>query len=1001
VDLASDPLVEEVRVAMALNGGVSLAIWMGGCAVELDAARRAHLAEPRPVYAALCRAFARVLVVDVMSGASAGGINGAMLAAAIVHRRRLRPDFVRGNWLRLGDFTRLLQRTSSRDPRALMQGVQFATDLEDTFKALVYDEPCEIPDPAEPLEQGDAKLDVTTTDLAGRPVKFVDFWNQPLEAREYRARFRFRSPEQFSPERLAHASRASASFPLAFEPYHVSAEDATLAGLGGRWVIDGGVLDNAPIAAAIDLIPGRSAWRQVRRFVCYVDADPPTPVEPEPGEPMMAAIAGHVITLPRKAPFVDQLHAVAAATRGSLLADHGPEMALLALDLDSLTNTARGLLPAYRTRRTLDSLDELLGHPGNATELVRKCPDLQLPWIPQSLDAAGPDGRWQWGVMPAQRAAHLLLDALRRAVPHRGPDERKALLDAGSAVYAQVAELETKRAAVSDNALAEAITDVQKFDPRPQLRAAVAETLKVKHLLHDADARALFAPAPDELDGFLRRALALEVVRRAGHNARDIESGQQLRFVQLTPHAPGLLFQRAPWTPRTWTPRDKLLGIRLGHFGGFYRGSWRANDFMWGRMDAAARIVDMLVAPGRIKQVKDEGWAEPAWTVLADALAEGATELQAQLLEEALAGMPAGYPRAGGDLRARLEAALEYDLDAAPEPRGRLTRIVCTRAAQLEVFRDELPPLAAASERDASLGAGTKALRFASADAALTALREGPPLLTRLAAPDEVTSTLALRTSAHAGLVALGALRAARLPLSRSFFGLRALLLPIAGTVANAWPLRAGVWLAFSSAALLIAARIVQIDADDTEIPLSGSWASYLVLTAIALLVVAGTAFVPALRVLRGRDPARRALEAVKALGLAATGVAGAALVAWWLGDVSWAQLIAAPGVDPPPDAVMAIVIAVVVGTPLALVPAIIGGWLDALIAQPWAGWPMLVIFAIVAVLVSGFSLPPLWDELFHGEAWQQVAAAFALPGAPVVAALCLRLWRRGVAPMS
>lgn len=33
---------EEVRLAMAWNGGVSLAIWMGG-AVELDTARRARL----------------------------------------------------------------------------------------------------------------------------------------------------------------------------------------------------------------------------------------------------------------------------------------------------------------------------------------------------------------------------------------------------------------------------------------------------------------------------------------------------------------------------------------------------------------------------------------------------------------------------------------------------------------------------------------------------------------------------------------------------------------------------------------------------------------------------------------------------------------------------------------------------------------------------------------------------------------------------------------------
>ena len=30
-------------MAMALNGGVSLAVWMGGCAVEIDCARRAHL----------------------------------------------------------------------------------------------------------------------------------------------------------------------------------------------------------------------------------------------------------------------------------------------------------------------------------------------------------------------------------------------------------------------------------------------------------------------------------------------------------------------------------------------------------------------------------------------------------------------------------------------------------------------------------------------------------------------------------------------------------------------------------------------------------------------------------------------------------------------------------------------------------------------------------------------------------------------------------------------
>src|SRR3954447_12054814 len=136
-DLASDPTAEEVRVAMALNGGVSLAVWMGGCGVELDAARRAHVEGERKVYTALCEAFRRVLVLDVMSGASAGGINGALLAAAIVNRRRLEPDFMRNQWLRLGDFTKLLQPASKGDPASLLQGAWFREQLGATFKALI------------------------------------------------------------------------------------------------------------------------------------------------------------------------------------------------------------------------------------------------------------------------------------------------------------------------------------------------------------------------------------------------------------------------------------------------------------------------------------------------------------------------------------------------------------------------------------------------------------------------------------------------------------------------------------------------------------------------------------------------------------------------------------------------------------------------------------------------------------------------------------------------
>src|SRR5437660_11845990 len=88
---ATGHLTEEVRLAMAWNGGVSLAVWMGGAAVEFDCARRAKAGTEvvvedgrefeRQVYATLLAAFDRKLVVDIVTGASAGGLNGALLTA--------------------------------------------------------------------------------------------------------------------------------------------------------------------------------------------------------------------------------------------------------------------------------------------------------------------------------------------------------------------------------------------------------------------------------------------------------------------------------------------------------------------------------------------------------------------------------------------------------------------------------------------------------------------------------------------------------------------------------------------------------------------------------------------------------------------------------------------------------------------------------------------------------------------------------------------------------
>ncbi|HEU0316712.1 MAG TPA: DUF3376 domain-containing protein, partial [Solirubrobacteraceae bacterium] len=741
--LASDPRAEEVRVALALNGGVSLAVWMGGCGVELDCARRAHLgseavadgAPERAVYAALCRAFGRVFVVDVMSGASAGGINGALLGAAIAKGRRLDPDFVREKWLDMGDFDQLMQSGANPNPQSLLQGNLFTEDLRRAFRDLVgptFDSRT-TPPPGQRPAPLDVDLDITTTDLTGEPCRFRDHWHQDLEAREYRARFRFRKAEHFEAERLAAASRASASFPLAFEAFEVTGPPAKLANFDSpRWVIDGGLLDNAPIAAALDLIPTRPADRQVRRFVCYLNADPVIPTDPPPGEPQVAAIAGHLLNLPRQAPFVDQLYAIERATRRGVLRTAAPQVALLDLDLETLEATARALLPQYRRSRLLLSLEEILGDPAKARATFDVWRDRSPPWIPQSLDAQRADGHWQWGLRPAQRVLYLLLDVIRSAAATARIDSRLDLFAARATVDEHLLELAGKRAGLlwkrerSQDPMSVAINFLAEMDPMPAIEAAVAAVAAVADQL--GDATAVFGTGAEPRAAFfLRKALALEVVRRALSAEEDIDSAQELLFAALTPEAPGLLFTATPWSERGWCkPTDKLLGLHLGHFAGFYRRSWRANDFMWGRLDAAARIVDMLVSVSRAKQLRDDApgaadGADPGgrgslaggrpWEVLADALIPAdATEQQRKLVDEALAGAPDDYPRGS------LAGALEHDLTRAAHP-GRLTRILCTRAVQLEILAHELTYLERESKGDVALGAGTPALDLGDLDA--------------------------------------------------------------------------------------------------------------------------------------------------------------------------------------------------------------------------------------------------------------------------------------------
>jgi patatin-related protein len=53
----------------------------------------------------------------------------------------------------------------------------------------------------------------------------------------------------------------------------------------------------------------------------------------------------------------------------------------------------------------------------------------------------------------------------------------------------------------------------------------------------------------------------------------------------------------------------KLAGIQYGHFGGFLKREWRENDFMWGRLDAADRLITALLPAATADDEHRDEWA--------------------------------------------------------------------------------------------------------------------------------------------------------------------------------------------------------------------------------------------------------------------------------------------------------------------------------------------------------------------------------------------------------
>ncbi|CAN5521814.1 hypothetical protein BH24ACT5_BH24ACT5_00310 [soil metagenome] len=664
---ATPTRLPELRIAVAMNGGVSLAIWIGGVCNEFlrlvnrcpdDALSDAPSVDDHPYAIAAWCAGVRPRL-DVLAGASAGGLNSIFLGLGIVHGHR-DLSVLRDLWIDHGGFGQLLRDPLDDSSRSLMKGDEyFLPKLRDAVATLLPDEPSGYSRAVDVL--------LTATSLPGSLTTYALADDDEVVERPHGAVFRFRhggdiAGEQPSDldvgeggsefarerlvERLARACRSTASFPGAFEPSrvhikrnigpshpndtylprHLREIDVRTVGDTGVLLIDGGTLVNLPVGDAITAVFEQRSNSAVRRKFAMIVPDPGrTDTSPDSCVPKaLAVVMAAGSTIPRQQRIGETLDQIR---------NHNDELAalwetrrgLLTNPLARIFDAATALLPPYDQRRNalvprrfeadLERQFVNCGVPlkkGERRVWLTAARALASPWRVADVSfSAGnnPGSLGRWGITAVRRSAVRVLWLLREV--ERGSmdsefanlrDQINGVLDLTGAISFSTQNPLFGQLVVPDPSL-----DGRIIDPDTAAQA-LTTALLVWQQIQDVDIDGAFGTLADVLkvlagfDGSPRSIgdlsgpsdrilflLALEVIETAYRGFGHFTE-QQIDVVRIDGNgtSPIDLLGRAD-------AHQKVAGVQLGHFGSFFRASWRANDWMWGRLDGGRDVVGMLL----------------------------------------------------------------------------------------------------------------------------------------------------------------------------------------------------------------------------------------------------------------------------------------------------------------------------------------------------------------------------------------------------------------------
>ncbi|MBN8814588.1 MAG: patatin-like protein [Sphingomonas sp.] len=482
------------------------------------------------------------------------------------------------------------------------------------------------------------------------------------------------------PAELAFAARATSSFPGAFPPFSVGELDRVLDRRSLAWpgrsdfleralprqsavnaaegavLIDGSVLVNAPFRPAMDALRERPAKREVDRRFVYIDPSPGASFQfgatraTTPG--FFQTIIGAISEIPRQQPIRDNLEAIRerseridrmrAITRSIRPEVEGQIESLFGLTL-FLDSPTPARLAAWRTKaQNAAAARSGFGYAAYGHLKVAGVVDL----IANLLHSVGGE------LAPERlgRIRHAVEDAVQAmdgGLTFSGKASPSAILflrsfDLGfrirrlRLVVRRLAELEDELSEAELAAAREAIYDAlagyleaKRTDAHAGLRRmvrsmqsdaqpvldALAESLNLRGLDDATDIK--MAAAFDGMSKNVKRPLLLaylgfpffDVATLPLLQGEGLDEFDPIKVDRISPEDAGSIRQGGA--------AATLKGIQFNDFGAFFSRAYRENDYLWGRLHGAERMIDIVVSalpprsrmkPGRVAAIKRQAF---------------------------------------------------------------------------------------------------------------------------------------------------------------------------------------------------------------------------------------------------------------------------------------------------------------------------------------------------------------------------------------------------------